>query len=130
MIKNGNSKPESQALLGMVPVTRASMEILQTRGIEAETLGLHRMSNGSALITLETVQDVKEKLRQEILKDDGSDSTSLPALANALANIVKSETALFKVLGGIPNAQAQQKQRGKSFAPAAPIDVQAKAKSG
>lgn len=123
------SKPapsEAQQTLGVIKVSRESMSVLQERGIEAETVGLQRMSNGSALITLECVQDVKEKLRKEIRKDDGSDPMTLSANANALANIIKAETGLIKVLGGLPTAQETTKRTRKSFAsvaPSAPIDV-------
>lgn len=122
------SKPsESEATLGLTKISRNSVKVLEASGITTETIGFHRLANGSALISLETCQDVKQALREAILNDSGADPTTLSANANALANIVKSEASLFKVMMGMPGAQPEGTKRArKSFAAAPPIEVNPK----
>lgn len=116
--------PSAEATLGLTKISSKSVKVLEDSGMTVETLGFHRLANGSALISLETCQDVKQVLREAIMKDDGEDPLTLSANANALANIIKSEASLMKVIVGVPQAQPNgSKRRGKSFAPAAPIDV-------
>lgn len=119
------SKPsESEAKLGLSKISRNSVKVIEAAGIAAETMGFYRLANGSALLSLETCQDVKQVLRESIVNDDGTDAVALSSKANALANIIKSEASLIKVIGGVPQAQPEGGKRArKSFAPSAPIDV-------
>lgn len=114
--------PSAEATLGLVKISSASLEVIQQNGITAETIGLGRAGSGAMLVTLQVCQDVKVDLAKAIL--NAADYEAKSALSNALANIIKSETSSIKVTGDIPNGQTQgSKRRGKSFAPAAPIDV-------
>lgn len=122
------SKPaEAEATLGLTKISRQSVKILEQSGLTVETLGFHRLATGSALISLETCQDVKQVLRESIMKDKGDDPIALSAKANALANIIKSEASLIKVISGVPQPAPEGSKRArKSFAAAAPpIDVKA-----
>jgi len=125
------SKPastESEASLGLIAVSRESLKVLEQVGVEAEKIGLSRIASGSVAFTMESLPAVKRKLHEAIVKDDGTDPERLPAVANAYANIIKSEASLFKVLGTIPasNSGDGTKRARKAFAtaaPTAPIDV-------
>lgn len=106
-------------------IDRQSIRELQTRGIEAETVGLQRMANGAALVTLETTQAVKARILEQIQENDDPEASA--ALANAMANIIKAEAALIKALGGVTATGEKPQRNRKSFAavaPGGPIEVQ------
>lgn len=120
-----SSTTESEATLGLTKISRQSVKVIEAAGITMETLGFHRLANGSGLMSMETGKDVMQKLRERILEDDGVNPLTLSANSNAMANIMKSLASLIKVLSGVPQAQPEGNKRArKSFAASAPpIDV-------
>lgn len=117
---------EAEATLGLTKISRQSVKVIEAAGIAVETMGFHRLGNGSGLMSMECLQDTLQKLRERITKDDGSEPLTLSANSNAMANCVKSLSSLLKVMGSMPGAQPEgSKRQGKKFAPMAPpIDVQ------
>lgn len=119
------SNPTPEPVLPVIKVSNKSMHVLQQRGIDVETIGLQRIFSGSAAITLETAQVLQEDLMKAILACE--DPEGKAALSNAWANVVKAVAAKGKAIASMPSAQPEgSKRKGKSFAPAAPIDVNPK----
>ena len=123
-------KPDdSQSQFPLLKIDRRSVADLQTRGIEVETVGFHRLFNGSALVTLEGSQEIKQRI-VELLRQC-EDSESVANLANAYANLAKAEAATFKVMGESQAPESKTQRARKSVAKGAimgpAIEVQAQA---
>lgn len=127
--KNGRTirltDPEvnERGLIRLTPGVRK----LQQIGISAKTVGLTEVGHGSALITYEGLQDVKDKVVKAIRNCE--DPELIAILANAYASLVKSEAAFNKSFGGLPSTDEKNRRSRRTFAKGAmmgpPIDVKA-----
>lgn len=98
---------------------------LQQLGITAKTVGLAEVGHGSALITYEGLQDVKDKVVATLRECEDAESVAM--LANAFASLVKAEASFNKSLGGLPSTNEKGQRGRRTFAKGQmmgpPIDV-------
>lgn len=102
------------AEMGLIPVSRPTLMRLAQLGIDAEGIGISKVTTGSILCSFEGICEVQEKLLSVIA--DVPDSESISTAANAYASLIRAQAALIKS-GGASTITAEKPKSGRrSFA--------------
>lgn len=110
--------PES---MGMAKVQREAVVTLQQFAIEAETIGIAKITTGQILASYAGINEVQAKVRQVL--DECEDAESVSMLANAYASLEKSKASVMKNSGISAGAGDKPRSGRKSFARGPVVDV-------